>query len=62
MKRDMDLCRELTRQIADSPTLDKPVEVAVEGKSNDEVTYQLHILRQAGLIEAFDFSTLGGMS
>jgi hypothetical protein len=62
MKRDMDLCRDLMRQIANSPTLDGPVEVAVEGRSNDEVSYHLHILRQAGLIEAIDFSSLSGMA
>ena len=62
MVRDMDLCREIMRQIADSRTLDAPVKVAVEGRSDDEITYQLHILRQAGLIEAIDLTTLGGMA
>jgi hypothetical protein len=50
------------RQIADNPMLDAPAKVVVEGRSNDEINYQLHILRQAGLIEAIDFSTLGGVA
>ena len=62
MKRDLDLCREIMRQIADSPTLNAPVEVAVEGRSDDEITYQLHILRQADLIEAVDFTSGDGMA
>jgi hypothetical protein len=62
MKRDMDLCREIMRQIADSPILNAPVEVAVEARSDDEITYHLHILRQAELIEAVNMSSLDGMA
>jgi hypothetical protein len=60
MKRDLDLCREILRQIGDSPNLNATVEVAVEGRSEDEITYQLHIMRQAGLIEAVDASSMDG--
>lgn len=59
MVRDMDLCREIMRQIGANPELNEPAEVAVEGRSDDEITYQLHILRQAGLIEAIDYSKIG---
>ena len=62
MKRDMDLCREIMQQIADSPSLNERVEVAVEGRSDDEVTYQLHIMRQAELVEAIDCSSKEGMA
>jgi hypothetical protein len=62
MKRDIDLCREILRQIADSPSVDAPVEVAAEGRSDDEITYQLHILRQAELIEAVNMSSFSGMA
>ena len=46
----MDLCREILRQIADSPK--EVVEAAVEGRSDDEIAYQMHIMVQANLIEA----------
>jgi Hypothetical protein (DUF2513) len=62
MKRDMDLCREIVRQIAESPVVDAPIKIAVEGRSDDEISYQLHILRQAGLIEAIDVSSADGMA
>ena len=62
MKRDMDLCREILRQIAECPNLNAPVEVAVEGRSDDEITYQLHIMRRAGLIEAVDASSMDGIA
>ena len=62
MKRDMDLCREILR--TDSGKLEHraPVKVAVEGRSDDEITYQLHILRQAELIEAIEAKYKGGMT
>jgi hypothetical protein len=62
VQRDMDLCREIMRQIAGSRSLHGPAEISVEGRSEDEITYQLHILRQAELIEAIDFSSLDGMA
>jgi Hypothetical protein (DUF2513) len=62
MQRDMDLCREILRQIAASPTPHAPVEVAVEGRSPDEINYHLHIMRQAELIEAIDFTKLGELA
>jgi Hypothetical protein (DUF2513) len=62
MKRDLDLCREILRQIADSPSLNAPIEIAVERRSDDEITYQLHIMTQEGLIEAVKMTSLSGMA
>src|SRR5687768_3958936 len=62
MKRDMDLCREIMRQMADTRSLNERPKVHVEVKSDDEITYQLHIMRQAELIEAIDLTTKAGMA
>jgi Hypothetical protein (DUF2513) len=51
MKRDMDLCREILRQIAAHPDLNASVEIKVEGRSPDDISYQLYLLRDGGLIE-----------
>jgi hypothetical protein len=59
MKRDMDLCREILRQIEAHPELNEPVTIEVEDCSPDDITYQLHQLRQGGLIEAEDVSVVG---
>ena len=62
MKRDMDLCREILRQIEAHPELNRPVKIEVEGRAPEDITYQLHQLRQGGLIEAKDVSDLQGLA
>jgi hypothetical protein len=39
MKRDMDLCREILRQIEAHPALNEPATIEVEGRSSDDITY-----------------------
>ena len=58
MKRDIDLCREILRQIEEHPHSNSEVEIAVEGRTWQEVAYQIYLLDQARLIEAVE-STSG---
>jgi hypothetical protein len=57
MKRDMDLCREILRQMAESPDPNS-APVKIEDRALGEVNYHLHIMRHAELIEAIDVSDL----
>jgi hypothetical protein len=50
MKRDMDLCREILRQIEESPESAGPT-VKVDGRSNEEISYHIKLLGEAGLVE-----------
>ena len=52
MERDMDLCREILRQVKAQTSLNAPVKIEVEGRSSDEITYQLYLMSQENLIEA----------
>jgi hypothetical protein len=51
MKRDMDLCREILRQIEESPESAGPA-VKVDGRSDEEISYHVKLLAEAGLVEA----------
>jgi Hypothetical protein (DUF2513) len=62
MKRDMDLCREILRRLEENPDPRRPVEIEIEGRSRQEIVYQIHLLWQAGLIEAIDASTISAMN
>jgi hypothetical protein len=57
MERDMDLCREILRQMAAHQDLNSPVEIEVEGRSLEEITYNIYLLYDGGLIEAIDART-----
>jgi hypothetical protein len=56
MKRDMDLVREILRQLEDHPDPNRSVEIEVEGRSEPEINYHLYLLNQAGLIQAENVS------
>jgi hypothetical protein len=62
MQRDWDLCREILRQMAEFPSLNARMEIVVDGRSDEEITYQLHIMAQADLVELINMSTLDGMA
>jgi Hypothetical protein (DUF2513) len=62
MKRDMDLCREIMRQIEAHTELNRPVKIEVEGRSAEDITYQLHQLQQARLIEAINVPNKSGLA
>ena len=57
MKRDMDLIRDILLQIeaSDSDPLEC-IELKIQGRTDLEISYHLMLLKEAGLIEAIDFS------
>lgn len=59
MKRDMDLIRKLVITIEDHPSGFAPSELKIEGHTEEEVSYHLWLMLQAGLIEGEDI-TYGG--
>jgi hypothetical protein len=63
MKRDMDLIREILLRIESEGTDDKRLFLKIEGRSEDEISYHVKILAEAGLIRALDISkgVLGSM-
>lgn len=56
MKRNMDLARAILVALEESPSVSNPVEFSIPDFSDDEVTYHVKLLHQAGLIEALDIS------
>jgi hypothetical protein len=61
MKRDMDLVREVLLKVEELPFDGRFYDVKIEGRSDDEITYHVMLLHEAGFIEAIDLSTLGGL-
>ena len=58
MKRSMDLCRAILLHLEESDSSSAPQCISVVGVSEDEVSYHVKLLADAGLIEALDFSDL----
>lgn len=58
MKRDMDLCRTLLIELESAEQLQGWVDLEIAGRSDEEVTYHIRLLQEAGLIEAQDLTTL----
>jgi hypothetical protein len=52
MKRDMDLVREILLYAEQHATPSNPCSVKIEGRSEEEVSYHLRLMRDAGLIDA----------
>lgn len=61
MKRDMDLIREVLLKVEELPFDGGFHEITVEGRTDDEVTYHVMLLHEAGFIEAQDLTTLSGI-
>jgi hypothetical protein len=61
MKRDMDLVREILLKVEEVPFDGRFHDIAVEGRSMDEITYHVMLLQEAGFIEAMDLSSLSGI-
>jgi len=57
MKRDMELVREILLQTEASPYVKGVAELKIENHSDDEISYHVKIMAEAGLITALDFST-----
>ena len=62
MKRDMDLARRILMEIEKRPYTGADMDIQLEGSSDEEVTYHVMLLNEAGLIEAFNFSSHDGVS
>ena len=56
MKRDMDLCRDILLNLEEKPFAPGTIKVEIDGKTEQEVSYHLRLLAQAGLVEAEDLS------
>jgi hypothetical protein len=61
MKRDMDLIREILLKVEELPYDGGFHDVSIEGHTDDEISYHVLLLKEAGFIEAADLSTLGGV-
>lgn len=56
MKRDMDLIRDILFALEDATEFDTPLSLTIDGRDEDEISYHVYLLDQAGLIKAFDSS------
>ena len=60
MRRDLDVARSILRQVEDSPTVGTWVELAVDGHTDEEISYHVMLLAKEGLIDASDLSSSDG--
>ena len=60
MKRDMDLIREILLAIEASEVTQGAIRLKLPGRTEDQVSYQIKMLSQAGLIIATDMSSNDG--
>ncbi len=56
MKRSMDLCRDILLNLEAQPFDSGMIEVKIDKKSEQEISYHLMLLNQAGLVEAENLS------
>lgn len=61
MKRDMDLVRSLLVEIEKLPFDGSFHDVSVPGRSEEEISYHILLMKEAGLIEATDLSSMDGV-
>lgn len=61
MKRDMDLVREILLKVEDLPFDGGFHDIAVEGRTADEISYHVMLLDEAAFIEAEDLTTNSGV-
>jgi len=59
MKRDMDLVRKILFKIEESPEFSFISPFEIEGYEQEQVSYHVELLDEAGLISARDLSTMG---
>ena len=62
MKRDMDLVRAIVLAIEDDPHGYAPRPIEVEGHTDEEVGYHVHIMAQGGLLNGIDVSSNESLS
>lgn len=56
MKRNMDLIRNLLLKLEEMPYEYGGVDINIEGSTDNEITYHVLLLHEAGLIDAIDVS------
>lgn len=59
MKRDMNLIREIMLQVEARPSVNDWGLVEIQGRTQDEISYHVMMLCDAGMIEALDHRGLG---
>jgi len=62
MKRDMDLVRLIVLAIEAEPSGYAPHPFAIDGHTDEEVGYHVHIMAQAGLLDGHDITSMGSKS
>src|ERR1035437_6029864 len=61
MKMDTDLVRQILLKVEEFPFDGSFHDVEIEGRTENEISYHVMLLHEAGLIEALDLSTLSGV-
>lgn len=61
MRLNADLVREILRGIEEFPSYGRLIDLSIEDHSDDEITYHVMLLNEAGLIEALDLSSHDGI-
>ena len=61
MTRDMDLMRDILLRIEEFPSYGPLIDVAIDGHSDEEISYHIMQLNEEGLIEALDVSSHDGV-
>ncbi len=62
MKRDMDLVRQILLKIEEHEHGRAPTELVIEGHTDEEVGYHVHLMGQAGLLKVADVTDMGSAS
>ena len=60
MKRELELIRLILLEIEKQPYDQGPIEAEIPGYTSAQISYHVLLLKDAGLIEAIDFSTFAG--
>jgi hypothetical protein len=58
MKRDMDLVRAILIEIEKAPFEGRLIDVEVAGRTEDEISYHVLLMQEAGLVDAIDLSDM----
>jgi hypothetical protein len=62
MKRDMDLVRKIVFALEEHPSGFAPNPLKIDGYTDEQIGYHVHIMAQAGLIDALDGTTAESLS
>ena len=60
VKRDMELVRLILLELEKEPYSQGPIELEIPGRTQDQISYHVMLLHEAGLINATDLSTFAG--